>query len=194
MENKCQNACADAGYFSVDELEKIDEQGIKVVVPSQKQALKEKKDDPFDKSHFKYDSVGDCYTCPQGHVLKYSYTNRVKRSKVYRGGSACRRCRYFGECTKHPRGRGVTRLLKVELQQKLETQYEELESQKIYALRKQKVELPFGHLKRNLKVDSFQLRGLEGVQAEASILASCFNVARMISIMGVSGLIAKLAS
>jgi len=191
---KCQAACADAGYSSVDELEKIDEQGIKVVVPSQKQALKEKKEDPFDKSHFKYDPVDDCYTCPHGHVLKYSYTNTVKRAKVYRGGSACRRCRYFGECTKQLRGRGISRLLKAELKHKLEAQYEEPESQKTYALRKQKVELPFGHIKRNLKVDSFLLRGLDGVKAEASVLASCFNIARMISIIGVTGLITKLGS
>ncbi len=191
---KCQAACADAGYSSVDELEKIDEQGIKVVVPSQKQALKEKKEDPFDRSHFKYDSVGDCYTCPQGHVLKYSYTNTVKRAKVYRGGSACRRCRYFGKCTKQPRGRGITRLLKAELKQKLEVQYEQPQSQRIYNLRKQKVELPFGHMKHNLKVDGFLLRGLEGVKAEASVLASCFNIVRMISIVGVTGLITKLGS
>ena len=83
------------------------------------------------------------------------------------------------------------RLLKTELKQKLEAQYEEPESQKTYALRKQKVELPFGHIKRNLKVDSFLLRGLDGVKAEASVLASCFNIARMISIIGVTGLITK---
>ena len=191
---KCQSACADAGYSCVDELEKIDEQGIKVVVPSQKQALKDKTEKPFDKSKFKYDSDNDCYVCPQGKVLEYSYTNTVKRAKVYRGGSVCRQCRYFGQCTKQPRGRGISRLLKVELQQKLEAQYEELESQNIYVLRKQKVELPFGHIKRNLKVDGFLLRSLEGVKAETSIMASCFNIARMISIVGVAGLIAKLGS
>ena len=189
---KCQTACADAGYASIDELEKIDEQGIKVVVPSQKQALKEKKESPFDKSHFRYDSVNDCYICPQGHTLKYSYANTVKKAKIYRGGSACRRCCYFGECTKQPRGRGISRLFKAELKQKLEAQYEEPESQETYALRKQRVELPFGHIKRNLKVDSFLLRGLDGVKAEASVLASCFNIARMISLMGVSGFLAKL--
>ncbi len=189
---KCQTACGDAGYASIDELEKIDEQGIKVVVPSQKQATRVKKDDPFDKSNFKYDSAGDCYTCPQGHVLKYSYTNTVKRAKIYRGGCACKQCRYFGQCTKQPRGRGISRLLKAELQQKLEAQYEEPESQVTYALRKQKVELPFGHIKYNLGVAGFLLRGLDGVKAEASVLASCFNIARMISIVGVSGLITKL--
>ncbi len=194
LDKKCKAACGDAGYASVDELEKIDKQGIKVVVPSQKQALKEKKEDPFDKSHFKYDSVNDCYICPQDHVLEYSYTNTVKKAKVYRCGSVCKQCCHFGKCTKQPRGRGISRLFKEELKQKLEAQYEEPESQKTYALRKQKVELPFGHIKRNLKVDSFLLRGSEGVKAEASILSSCFNLARMISIVGVSGLITKLGS
>jgi transposase len=191
---KCQAACADAGYASVDELEKIDEQGIKVVVPSQRQSLRKKETAPFDKLNFKYDPVDDCYICPQDHILKYSYTNAVKRAKVYRGGSACRQCCHFGKCTKQPRGRGISRLLKAELKQKLETIYEEPESQKIYALRKQKVELPFGHIKRNLKVDSFLLRGFDGVKAEISVLASCFNIARMISIIGVTELIATLGS
>lgn len=84
LEKKCQAACADAGYSSVDELEKIDKQGIKVVVPSQKQALKEKKEDPFDKSHFKYDPDNDYYICPEGYVLTYHRTEIEKRRKAYR--------------------------------------------------------------------------------------------------------------
>jgi len=190
---QCDIACADAGYADVNELEKIDSQGIKVIVPSAKQAEKVKRSHPFDKSHFTYDKANNSYTCPQGHVLSYSSTNCQKRHKVYRiGGSVCKRCCHFDVCTNNPRGRTITRLLKEELVQKLEAQYEQPDSQKIYELRKQKVELPFGHIKHNLKVDSFLLRGLNGVRAETSLLASCFNIARMISIMSVSGLIAKL--
>jgi len=190
---QCDIACADAGYADVNELEKIDSQGIKVIVPSAKQAQRVKRSHPFDKSHFKYDRANDSYTCPQDHVLRYSSTNYQKRHRVYRiGGSICKRCCHFGVCTNNPRGRTMTRLLKEELVQKLQAQYEQPDSQRIYELRKQKVELPFGHIKRNLKVDSFLLRGLAGVRAETSLLASCFNIARMISIMSVSGLIAKL--
>ena len=98
----------------------------------------------------------------------------------------------FGLCTKSRNGRKVTRLLKEELRQKIERQYERPDSQEIYKLRKQKVELPFGHIKHNLQVGGFLLRGLPGVKAEMSILSSCFNIARMISIIGVSGLIARL--
>jgi len=79
-----------------------------------------------------------------------------------------------------------------EIKEKLEAQYEQAESQEIYARRKDRVEHPFGHIKRNLKTDSFLLRGRDGVQAETSLLATCFNIARMITIMGVSGILQKL--
>jgi len=81
------------------------------------------------------------------------------------------------------------------VREKLEAQYEETASQEIYAKRKARVEHPFGHIKRNLKTDSFLLRGLNGVQAETSMLATCFNVARMITLLdGVPELIQKLTA
>lgn len=191
---RCHTACADAGYASVDELEKIDKQGITVIVPSQKQAQKIKHENRFDKSRFEYDSDRDCYICPAGHILKYSYTNTIKKAKVYRGGVACKNCTYFTECTQNNRGRSIARLLKAELKDKLESQYDQPDSQKTYALRKAKVELPFGHIKRNLGVDSFLLRGLSGVRAEGSLLTSCFNIVRMISILGVASFINMIGS
>ena len=193
LDKKCQTACGDAGYADVNELEKIDSQGVKVIVPSAKQAEKVKRSNPFDKAHFKYDKSNDCYICPEGEVLEYSHTEAQKRKRTYRVGvSACRKCKFFKECTTNPKGRTITRLHHEELKEKLEVKYEQTESQEVYKLRKQKVELPFGHIKHNLKVSGFLLRGLAGVKAEASILSSCFNIARMISIVGVAGLITKL--
>ena len=52
----------------------------------------------------------------------------------------------------------------------------------------------FGHLKRNLKTAAFMLRGALGVNAETSLLATCFNLARMITLVGISSLIEKLAA
>jgi hypothetical protein len=43
-----------------------------------------------------------------------------------------------------------------------------------------------------LKTDAFMLRGLSGVQAENSRLATGFNLARMITILGVKGLTEQL--
>ncbi|GAH63185.1 unnamed protein product, partial [marine sediment metagenome] len=103
----------------------------------------------------------------------------------------CKQCPHFGVCTKSQQGRKVNRLINEEVRQKLEAQYEGPESQAIYKLRQQKAELPFGHIKRNLKVDAFLLRGCDGAKAEASLLASCFNIRRMITIMGARALIEK---
>jgi transposase len=187
-------ACADSGFSDIDELEKVDKQGIKVVVPSIRQTS-DKELGPFDKSNFKYDDASDSYMCPTGKILKLRYrrNNRGKEQKEYWADvGICKKCPNFGVCTKSSRGRKIMRLLKEELRQKLERQYEQPDSQEIYKLRKQKVELPFGHIKHNLKVGGFLLRGIPGVKAEMSILSSCFNIARMISIIGVSGLIARL--
>jgi transposase len=195
LEKKCDTACADSGYANTDELQKIDEQKIKVVVPSQRQASR-KKPKPFDKSNFQYDSEKDCYICPEGHSLPYRYISKSEGNKIYmmREKTICKQCPHFGICTKSKQGRRITRLINEEVRQRLEAQYEEAESQAIYKLRQQKAELPFGHIKRNLKVDAFLLRGLDGVKAEASLLASCFNIRRMISIIGIRALIKKLKS
>jgi transposase len=196
LDKNCQVACADAGYSDTDELEKIDKKEIKVIVPSARQASgKEPK--AFDKETFVYDSVGDFYICPEGHKLSRRGIRKKKKSKIYRitDASRCRNCQHFGTCTKDKHaGREINRLLNEEIRQKFEKQYEQPESQEIYKLRKQKVELPFGHKKRNLKVDAFLIRGFAGVEAESALLSTCFNLSRMITILGVTGLIAKIAS
>ncbi len=187
---KCEIAVADCGYASTDELEKIDNQEIKVIVPSQRQVTK-KEPSLFAKERFTYQD--DYYICPEGHKLTPYRLNKNK-NKVYRiaDKKTCLACPHYGICTKSPTGRTISRLLKEEVRQKLEAQYDEPSSQEIYRLRKEKVELPFGHIKHNLKFDSFLLRGLKGAKAEASIIGTCFNLVRMITLLGVPGLIKEL--
>lgn len=191
----CTNACADAGYSNTPELKKIDDQHIKVIVPSQKQAHG-RAVKPFDKEQFRYDEPNDRYICPQGRPLTYTFFCKNRNHKVYQitDKSLCLECPYFGLCTKAQYGRRIRRLVDEDLKLKLQHQYDQELSQAIYKLRKEKVELPFGHIKRNLGVTAFLLRGLEGVKAEMSLLASCFNITRMINIIGVPLLMAKLMS
>ena len=192
---KCQVACADAGYSNTDELEKVNEQNIKVVVPSKRQASRKKrKIKPFDMEYFHYDAEKDHFLCPEGQILPYSYSNKKGKTRIYSipRGFICQQCQHFGICTKSRRGRSVSRLIREEAREKFEAQYKQPKSQAIYKLRQEKVELPFGHIKRNLKVDAFLLRGREGVKAEMALLSSCFNIVRMINILGVPGLIQQM--
>lgn len=192
LEKKCDAASADSGYATTDELKKVADQDIKVVVPSQRQAANREVKE-FDRRNFKYDRENDCYVCPAGEVLHFRGENKKKRYRNYQApGASCRSCQFFGRCTKSKNGRKVVRLNNEDTRLLLEAEYLKPDSQEIYKLRKEKVELPFGHMKRNLSVSGFLLRGLEGVKAEMSLLSTCFNMARMITIFGVKGLTAKL--
>lgn len=190
-----KTVASDTGYYSLPDLSTVDN-AITVVIPSQKQVLKERHKDnltAFDKKQFAYDEASDQYICPEGHRFnrvgfdqdKQQYSYRTKRTH-------CLSCRHFGACTASPKGRTIKRSLHEKLKEQLEQIYASPEGQKIYALRKQKAELPFGHLKRNLSAREFMIKGKTGTNAEISLLSTCFNIARLISLVGMTELLIKL--
>lgn len=192
---KCETACADAGYANTENLKEAVEEEIEVIVPSQKQALHNPaEENAFGKEKFRYDEKNNQYICPEGKVLSYSHCSKTKGHYLYRikGPSNCISCKYYGECTNNNRGRAVIRLKSEKAKEQIEALYLSEKGQAIYKKRKEKVELPFGHIKRNLKVDAFLLRGLKGVNAEMSLFATSFNISRMITLIGVTELIAAL--
>jgi len=190
---KCQIAVADSGYADTDDLAKVDEQGIQVIVPTQMIASG-REIGKFDKRNFRYDAEEDCYICPGNNTLRYSGLTRKRKGKIYQISDKgdCLGCCNFGKCTTSRNGRKVMRLNAEELRNRLEREYILPQNQAIYKRRQEKAELPYGHIKRNLGVSSFLLRGREGARAEMSILSVCFNVRRMLSILGHKGIIAKL--
>ncbi|MGR3309892.1 MAG: IS1182 family transposase [Candidatus Brocadiales bacterium] len=189
--------CSDSGYFSLKDLKEIPKD-ITVIIPNRRQAQEENKIHPirpFSKEEFKYDSEEDEYECPEGKRLKYRGTALSDPQKMtYKAeGRDCRACSHFGICTTSKYGRKVIRMVDEALKNQLEETYQSPQGREIYKLRKQKVELPFGHMKRNLGAGQFLVRGKEGVNAELSILSTCFNVARMMTLIGIPLLIQKLS-
>lgn len=196
LEGKPETVVTDAGYYSLIDIDKVDKD-VTVIMPSIKQAHQEKTHcppKPFDKEQFKYNQSKDEYTCPKAKRLKYKSTSS-DGAKHYKAKSRhCRVCPDFGLCTTSKRGRTITRLKEEELQDRLRAAYNSPKGQDIYKLRQEKVELPFGHLKRNLSAGQFMLRGKDKVDAELTVLSTCFNIARMITLIGIPGLILKLNS
>ena len=131
-------------------------------------------------TQFLYNSVGSCLLGAAVEKATGKRHYRITDKKL------CLCCKHYGQCTESKNGRKVTRLYNEDAKQRFEAQYLESDSQAIYAKRKTRAEHPFGHIKRNIKTDAFMLRGRDGVQAETSLLATCFNVVRMITIFGVS--------
>jgi len=187
LEKEYEIICADAGYSSVDALKPLVESDRTIIVPNGKQAQKKPVEpSPFDKTEFSYDSESDTYTCPEGNQMYRSYQAKGSNKIVYRMNDykQCLKCPHFGICTTSKKGRTLTRLVNEHIQEHLIKTYEKPESQQVYNRRKMKVELQFGHMKRNLNVSSYLTRGLQGVNAELNILASCYNMSRMITILG----------
>ena len=190
---KCAVAVADSGYAWTDDLAKVDKQGIRVIVPTQR-IVSQRAPGEFDKENFRYDRDRDCYICPQGAILRYGGVARKSYSRAYviENRETCRACSKFGRCTTACRGRKVLRLVEEDLRSRLEREYGLSQNQAIYKRRGEKVELVFGHMKRNLGVTSFLMRGRSAVRAELSLLSVCFNLRRMMTLLGVEGLIRAL--
>lgn len=191
----CEAACADAGYSYIEELAEMDRQGTYVVVPTHQQASG-KEVGKFDKREFIYEAENDRYICPRGFALeKVGFdADRQKREYRIRQKGICKHCEYFGECTKSESNRIITRMCKEEVYIKIQNQYASFKGQEIYRKRKNRAELPFGHIKRNLGAHYFHLRGQAGVQAETSLLATCFNISRLLSLKGALEAISELKS
>jgi len=187
--------CADSGYSSIQDLKDIDAK-IQVIVPNQEELVKErtKDENQFGKSSFLYDETMDEYTCPNGAKLKLRKFEDEKQAKVYRtDAQTCRRCPHFGICTVNKHGRTVKRSVYEKVQQRIIADYTSKQGQAIYKLRKEKTEHVFGHMKHNLAAGQFMLRGKDKVDAEVAILSTCFNLARLITIVGIPKLLANLA-
>ena len=186
-------ACSDSGYHSLDDLAQVDPK-IRTIIPSQKQAQVEHGHPlrPFDKDHFTYDKHQDIYICPQGQKLVYHSSAKDSRRHYKARGATCYSCRHFGCCTSSKNGRLITRMKHEVLQQKLVQDYDTPEGKTIYQRRNETVELVFGHIKRNLHAGYLLLRGRNGANAELSLLSTGFNITRMITLIGVAELIARL--
>ena len=194
LNEPAKNVCADNGYVNYEKLKEVTQSGKTVIVPSKKQAQRKASENPFGKEHFYYDEQADQYKCPAGKTLKLKKIRKDKKVKVYRIKKAkiCRYCQHFKECCNSRYGRELHRNFDEEYRDHIAQCYAKPENQAIYAKRKAKVELPFGHIKKNLGTGAFLLRGVVGARAEMSLLSSCFNIRRMITILGVAGVIGKL--
>lgn len=96
---RCERVCADSGYSNTKIIKEVMEKGIDVIVPTPKQVMA-RKEMEFDKDRFRYVKEEDCYICPAGERMYYSYT-RTDGKRVYRFRSEkiCKSCKYYGSCT-----------------------------------------------------------------------------------------------
>jgi hypothetical protein len=187
---------ADKGYHNGEELQKCDLMNIKTyVAPQENHSGNKIPAQEYLGDKFEYNSQDDCYICPEGQTLrsngkwykKFCRTHviLVKQYKT----KACRECAKRGLCTSSPIGRG--RLIeRSQYQDSVDANNLRVRNEKEkYRLRQTMTEHPFGVVKRQWGYDHVIMKGLQKTDSEINLIFLCYNLKRVMNIMGINGIL-----
>jgi hypothetical protein len=140
----------------------------------------------FGKQDFVYVAADDVNLCPVGERLIYHFTNEEDGKTLRRyWTTACQGCALKDRCTTGKE----RRISRWEHEAVLEAMQARLDrSPAKMCLRRQAVEHPFGTIKSWMGSTHFQMKTLKHVSTEMALHVLAYNMKRMISILGVSGL------
>lgn len=142
----------------------------------------------YNMNEFLYDSQTDTYRCPANEVLHtngFICKKRKHRVKRYYTKS-CEGCTLRDKCTKNKKGRYIERSI---YQEALEANEKRVGSNPNYYRQRQQItEHQFGTLKRQWGFTYTLMKGKEHVLSEVNLLMSCYNLRRIMSILGIETL------
>lgn len=194
-------AITDKGFHSGTELQACAEDSIITLVAPQEYVIPGKvPDERYNADKFVYNKEQDSYTCPEGHSLTTNGTWLTRKKKLgkedvdakYKEYKTvqCLTCPVKHLCTKADKGRVLTRF---EYQEAIDANNKRVaENKEAYQKRKCVSEHPFGTVKRAWGYSYTLLKGMKKVTGEISLIFTCYNMRRAITIMGVVGLVAKI--
>lgn len=183
---------SDMGYYDGQAVAACLEQGITPWI-SKPHTSRNKKQGLFTKEDFHYIRHSDCYLCPAGKHLTFSFQgHELGRGIRYYATPGCSRCLKRPQCTrKNSGGRRITRLKEEWVLEDMELR-NWLHPEKLI-LRKEIVEHPFGTMKRSMNQGYFLMRGLKKVNTEMSLTVIAYNMKRVIKILGAKRMVRALA-
>lgn len=176
---------ADRGYYSGIDLKRCQKNKVITIVSRQKTG-RDAPDPAYNTGKFIYNKASDSYTCPAGVILPRTGT---KASKMYANKNACEVCLHKEKCTTYT----FRRITVSHYQNVFEANDKRLaDNQDLYKKRQMIVEHPFGTIKRAMNGSYFLLRTLKKVRGEVALLFLAYNMKRVINILGVEGMMARL--
>ncbi len=191
---------ADKGYHNGREIQTCHNADIKTIVAQQEivNSNIHGTTPEYVVSKFKYTKKTDTYTCPQGEILSTTGTWHKKTRgettsynfKKYRTPK-CKTCLVKHLCTGRADGR--REIERSEYAAAVETnaiRYQE--NQQLYRKRQEINEHIFGTIKRKWGYYYTNLKGLEKVNGEHSLIMLVYNIKRSINLLKVPELIEKL--
>ena len=180
---------ADKGYFSALEILACHKAGITATVPRSDTSGARSKGH-FVKADFTYDHDADVYRCPAGQALTHRTTTEQQGLQMRRyWTNACKACALKSRCTTgHER-----RASRWEHEHLVEASNARRRSPAApMSVRRSTVEHPFGTIKSWTGPCHFLTRRLSGVGTEMALNVLAYNIKRIITLLGVKGLMAAI--
>jgi transposase len=191
-------ALADAGYYNGPELKACEDDNIVAYVPEPDRTARLEAQGRFSHEDFTYDAAANAYRCPAGALLRQ--TERRQRSgdrlliRYMSRKSECDACPLRGRCiTEATPQRSVFRWEHEDVLERHRARMQKAEADRPMRRRASLVEHPFGTLKVRAGYRHFLVRGFDKVRGEWSLMALCYNLARVLNIVGQDGFVAYLA-
>ena len=189
---KKMNTLTDKGYTTGVHIFTCTENGITTY--SSPKAHSSMNNGLYDMQIFEYNKTEDYYKCPSGAIMQGNdviYKKRNHRVRRYTTKS-CDGCQLRQQCTANKRGRIIERSI---YQQAIEENAKRVaQNPNYYKLRQQITEHQFGTLKRQWDFTYTLMRGKENVLSEVNIMMMVYNLRRLITILGIKALKARLKS
>ena len=187
LDDDLKTVVADAGYSNGDQISRTQSSGLEVGIPSNRAVNNQGTGEYFQKRDFTYLPDEDAYQCPAGKLLPHKTISNKDRMHLY-ARSGCNRCPLQAKCTKADR-RWITRHYDEEA---LEKAHKAATPERMIR-RMATVEPTFATLKRMLNKGRFTCWGLSSASSEYSLGVLSYNLMRAINVLGVKGMMARLA-
>ena len=177
---------ADRGYYNGPELKACEDAGMETYVPKP-MTSSARAAGRFGKEDFVYDAASNEYRCPAGNRAIWRFAGIERNMTINRYWSSdCPRCPIKAKCTPSD----YRRISRWEHEAVMDAVAQRLaQKPDAMTLRKSTVEHVFGTLKHWMGATHFLMRGFDNVSTEMSLHVLSCNLRRMMSILGVSGLI-----
>ena len=192
LEVKSLQVLADKGYYSKTEIKECVDEAIVPYIP-QRESSSNSRAGLYGKEDFRYDAENDCYWCPAGKALPFSYltTSNGQQVRVYIA-KGCPKCALKNKCHRNKYSRRIKRWVDEAVLEEMARRVR-AEPEKVKQ-RKGIVEHPFGTMKRSMDQGYFLTRGLCNVRAEMSLTILAYNIKRALQLKGTQQLVAALST
>lgn len=179
---------ADTGYSNGEHGERCEQTQITAIVPRAQTVNPEGKQ-YFARDRFSYDAQNDSYQCPAGATLSVGKISYTEAKKEYWNGKACKQCALKPQCTTAAK-RTIVRSFHEDAREAMHRRA--LSDRKWMKLRRSLVEHPFGTMKWMMGYPRFLVRGLVKAGSELALGVLCYNLKRVINVLGAQQLLLAL--